>query len=80
MTSVSLLGSHVVHRVCKSSDIDGLSIEPIMAIYPVCKMKVEESKAPATSEYKGKKYYFCAVGCKKAFDQNPEKYLAEEKK
>ncbi len=21
-----------------------------------------------------------AVGCKKAFDQNPEKYLAEEKK
>jgi len=26
------------------------------------------------------KYYFCAVGCKKAFDQNPEKYLAEEKK
>jgi len=51
-----------------------------MAIDPVCKMEVEESKAAATSEYKGKKYYFCAVGCKKAFDQNPEKYLAEEKK
>jgi len=33
------------------------------------------AKAPATSEYKGKKYYFCAVGCKKAFDANPEKYL-----
>ena len=48
-----------------------------MAIDPVCKMKVEESKAAATSEYKGKKYYFCAVGCKKAFDQNPEKYLAK---
>ena len=51
-----------------------------MAIDPVCKMTVEESKAAATSEYKGKKYYFCAAGCKKAFDQNPEKYLAEEKK
>ena len=50
-----------------------------MAIDPVCKMKVEESKAAATSEYKGKKYYFCAAGCKKAFDQNPEKYIAEEK-
>jgi YHS domain-containing protein len=25
----------------------------------------------------GKKYYFCAAGCKKAFDQNSEKYLAE---
>ncbi|MFC1969483.1 heavy metal translocating P-type ATPase [Chloroflexota bacterium] len=48
-----------------------------MAIDPVCKMEVEESGAAATSEYKGKKYYFCAMGCKKAFDENPEKYLAE---
>ena len=51
-----------------------------MAIDPVCKMEVEESKAAATLESKGKKYYFCAAGCKKAFDQNPEKYLAVEKK
>ncbi len=47
------------------------------AIDPVCKMKVEESTAAATSEYKGKKYYFCAAGCKKAFDSDPEKYLVE---
>jgi len=47
-----------------------------MAIDPVCKMKVDESNAAATSEYKGKKYYFCAVGCKKSFDKNPEKYLS----
>jgi Cu+-exporting ATPase len=46
-----------------------------MAIDPVCKMTVDEKGAPATSEYKGKKYYFCAVGCKKAFDADPEKYL-----
>ena len=51
-----------------------------MAIDPVCKMEVEESKAAATSEYKGKKYYFYVVGCKKAFNQNPKKYLAKEKK
>jgi YHS domain-containing protein len=51
-----------------------------MAIDPVCKMQVDENKAPATSEYKGKKYYFCAVGCKKAFDQKLEKYLGKEKK
>ena len=49
-----------------------------MAIDPVCKMEVEESKAAATSEYQGKKYYFCAIGCKKAFNQNPEKYLTGE--
>ena len=51
-----------------------------MAIDPVCHMEVEKSKAAATSDYKGKKYYLCAVGCKKAFDQDPEKYLGEEKK
>jgi len=51
-----------------------------MAIDPVCNMEVEESTAAATSEYKGKKYYFCAAGCKKAFDQDPEKYLAQEEK
>ena len=50
-----------------------------MAIDPVCRMQVQETKAAATSEYKGKKYYFCAVGCKKAFDKNPEKYLAKGK-
>jgi len=27
----------------------------------------------------GKKYYFCAAGCKKAFDKEPEKYLAKGK-
>jgi len=50
-----------------------------MVTDPVCEMKVDEKKAAATSEYKGTKYYFCAVGCKKAFDQNPEKYLAKGK-
>ena len=51
-----------------------------MAIDPVCKMEVEEGKAAASSDYKEKRYYFCAVGCKKAFDQDPEKYLTEEKR
>ncbi len=46
-----------------------------MAIDPVCGMTVDEKKAAVTSDYKGKKYYFCAVGCKKAFDKSPEKYL-----
>jgi Cu+-exporting ATPase len=51
-----------------------------MAIDPVCKMQVDEKKATATSGYKGKKYYFCSVGCKKAFDEKPEKYLAGKSK
>ena len=49
-----------------------------MAKDPVCGMNVDEKKAAAaTSQYKGKTYYFCALGCKKAFDTDPEKYLKD---
>jgi len=51
-----------------------------MAIDPVCHMQVNEKEAAATSDYQGKKYYFCSVSCKKAFDQDPEKYLAPKRK
>lgn len=44
-------------------------------IDPVCGMEVDPNNAAGKSEYKGKTYYFCAPGCKKAFDQEPEKYL-----
>jgi Cu+-exporting ATPase len=49
--------------------------EPVMVIDPVCKMEVNENSAAATSEYKGKTYYFCALACKKSFEADPEKYL-----
>jgi YHS domain-containing protein len=42
---------------------------------PVCGMEVDEEKAAARSEYKGKTYYFCSKGCRAAFDKDPEKYL-----
>ena len=50
-----------------------------MAVDPVCKMEVDEEKAPAKAEYRGKTYYFCAPGCKKAFLENPDKYLEDQK-
>ena len=46
-----------------------------MAIDPVCKMEVDEKTAKFTSVYNGKTYYFCAPGCKKAFDEQPEEYV-----
>lgn len=42
---------------------------------PVCNMMVDEKTAKWKSEYKGKMYYFCAAGCKKAFDEDPEKFI-----
>lgn len=46
-----------------------------MAIDPVCKMEVDEKTAVHTSEHRGTTYYFCAPGCKRSFDREPEKYL-----
>lgn len=51
----------------------------MMAIDPVCKMEINEKEAAAICEYKGKTYYFCAVGCKEKFAKNPEKFLNREK-
>ena len=45
-----------------------------MAIDPVCKMQIDETKAAGKSEYNGKTYYFCAQSCKTKFDQNPQVY------
>ncbi len=45
----------------------------------VCDMEVNEKAAKWKSVYKGKTYYFCAPGCKKAFDEEPEMYIAGDK-
>jgi YHS domain-containing protein len=50
---------------------------PTQAIDPVCGMTVDTRTATITSEYKGQTYYFCAPGCKKAFDREPEKYAGD---
>ncbi len=51
-----------------------------MAKDPICGMTIDEKKAAGKSEYNGKTYYFCAPGCKKAFDANPAKYAGGEHK
>ena len=48
-----------------------------MAVDPVCKMDVDENTAQYKTEHKGKTYYFCAPGCKKAFEENPEKFIVD---
>lgn len=45
----------------------------------VCGMMVDTQSAPATIEYKGKTYYFCAQGCKVAFEKDPEKFVQAER-
>ena len=44
---------------------------------PVCGMDIDPATAAGKSEYKGQTYYFCCPGCKRSFDQNPEKYVGK---
>ena len=47
------------------------------AIDPICQMKVDTDNPPGgSSEYQGTTYYFCAPGCKVAFEQHPESHLS----
>ena len=50
------------------------------AIDPVCHMTVEPGKTKLVSVYNGHSYWFCAEGCRRAFEDAPEKYLNPQKK
>ncbi len=47
-----------------------------MAKDPVCGMNDDEQNAVGKTEYRGNTYYFCSPGCKKSFDNEPEKYIS----
>ena len=48
-----------------------------MVIDPVCGMEIDPKTSAGKSEYLGKTYYFCSMGCKKAFDKEPQKYAGK---
>lgn len=41
---------------------------------PVCGMEVDPATAAGTSTYQGTTYYFCSVGCKRRFDNDPQSF------
>jgi YHS domain-containing protein len=44
---------------------------------PVCNVMVDIATAKLTSNYHGATVYFCAAGCKRVFDNDPERYLVQ---
>ena len=41
---------------------------------PVCGMMIDPGTAAAKRTYVGKDFYFCAQGCARTFDAEPQKY------
>jgi len=47
-----------------------------VAIDPVCHMEVEVATARWITEHEGETYYFCAPGCKAAFEKTPVDFVS----
>lgn len=53
---------------------------PDTATDPVCSMQVNIKKPNGgTYDLNGETYYFCAPGCNRAFQKEPQAYLSGEK-
>ena len=47
---------------------------------PVCGMKMDPGRTDWVTTFEGISYYFCAEGCRKAFEGKPQKYLKPKRK
>jgi YHS domain-containing protein len=61
-------------------DVNSTDTEINSAIDPVCGMTVNPKMTDIVATVEGQAYYFCADGCRKAFIENPKKYLEPKKK
>jgi len=69
-------------RTAEALDVEALFAattppEPAQAIDPVCGMAVQIDGTEHLTEYNGQTFYFCCEGCKTAFEDDPEQYLAK---
>lgn len=51
---------------------------PAEVVDLVCNMTVEAVPANRPFEYEGTTYYFCAPGCRKAFEKDPKAFIPQE--
>ncbi len=68
--------AEIVGLQAKGGLTTGVQIaQPQEAVDPVCEMIVNVETARWTFDHEGTTYYFCAPGCRKAFESNPENYV-----
>lgn len=74
--AVSIMAELVAHR-SSHKDLAAPPVElPEQATDPICGMSVDPATAAFTAEHDGRRHYFCAAGCQKAFRENPAPYLS----
>jgi Cu+-exporting ATPase len=55
-------------------------VQPTEVIDLVCGMTVAAEKSNRPFEYEGTTYYFCAPGCRTAFEKDPSSFINQEAK
>lgn len=73
--AVAILAELVAIKATAPSSASGEVHMPEQAIDPVCNMTVDVESARWSTEHDGTMYYFCAPGCKKAFENDPNSFL-----
>jgi xanthine dehydrogenase accessory factor len=59
-------------------DHQGAAATPSQVLDPVCGMTVPADRTSPSCEHGGVSYYFCSVGCRAAFERDPESYRPKE--
>jgi xanthine dehydrogenase accessory factor len=75
--AVAILADLVRRRA--AGELDGRAVggsDPHVAVDPVCQMEVEVATARWIAEHDGETYYFCAPGCKAAFEKTPVDFVS----
>ena len=57
-----------------SASPDAAAVQKQEALDPVCGMTVDLAAARHVTDWQGQRFAFCAASCKRAFDEDPEKY------
>jgi YHS domain-containing protein len=46
-------------------------------IDPVCGMQLDDQQTAITSQFMNRTYFFCSLGCKQQFDNDPQRYAVQ---
>ena len=65
-------------KLQKVIEEDAMAPEAQKVMDPVCGMMIDPSAAAAKRTWDGRDFYFCGMGCARAFDSNPEEFGLEE--
>jgi xanthine dehydrogenase accessory factor len=71
--AISILAEII--QVLRSQTAESRPTEATPVTDPVCGMSVELASVRYRSEVSGRSFYFCGASCKRAFDQDPRRYV-----